>query len=146
MSDKNPHIGSTFTARVISIQPRFAKAIYAGKKRWEFRKVPPKSFQSFFVYESSPVSKITGSIKFSTKITGTATNVYYIARENGAYDDVDKLGLDLDELTEYADGNFVTALRIMDYSKISNLELVGRPPQNFGTCELRIIQEKGATA
>lgn len=146
MRDKNPHIGSTITAPVISIQPRFAKAIYAGEKRWEFRKVPPKSFQSFFVYESSPVSKITGHVKFSTKITGTANNVYYIARQNGAYDDVDKLGLDLDELTKYADGDSVTALRIMDYSKISNLELVGRPPQNFGTCKLRIIPVEGGEA
>lgn len=51
---------------VMSLKPQYAAAIYAGTKRFEFRKKPPTNLKAvYLVYESAPVSKLTGTVMFS---------------------------------------------------------------------------------
>ena len=56
---------------VMAIKPKYAKAIYEGRKNWEFRKAPPPIYKEIYIYESAPVSKITGRVVFSASVTGT---------------------------------------------------------------------------
>ena len=46
---------------IMSIKPKYAKRIYEGTKFVEYRKsIPNKHFRYIFIYESSPVKRITG--------------------------------------------------------------------------------------
>ena len=63
---------------VMSLKPKYAKAIYEGRKNWEFRKTPPPLFKEIFIYESAPVSRITGRVMFSEEVRGVDMAVYEI--------------------------------------------------------------------
>lgn len=65
---------------VLAIKPKYAEAIYSGKKRWEFRKVPPPVPGWVYLYESAPVSKITGCVYLAFKVQGQPDNVWSIAK------------------------------------------------------------------
>ena len=47
---------------VMALKPKYAKAIYEGRKNWEFRKAPPPLFHTIYIYESAPVSAINRTI------------------------------------------------------------------------------------
>lgn len=54
-------IGFQTKCCVIPIWPRYAQLIYDGVKRYEFRKLLPRpDTGAFLVYETAPISKITG--------------------------------------------------------------------------------------
>ena len=56
---------------VIPIWPHFVSLIYAGIKKFEYRKIVPKNNISFFfIYETAPVSTITGGIEISNFLIG----------------------------------------------------------------------------
>ena len=55
---------------VLAIKPKYAEKIYSGKKRWEFRKAPPPVPSWVLLYESAPVSKITGMVYLAAKVQG----------------------------------------------------------------------------
>lgn len=132
-------------AKVISIKPEYAKLIYEGKKKWEFRKVAPAPYQSFYIYESAPVSAITGFVYFGVEITGSAPVVWEIATTNKAYPfNKNYPGIKYEDYLEYALSGWVTAMRIVDYGKLANHKLIGKPPQNYGECEIEIEKEGGA--
>lgn len=62
---------------VLTIKPRWAKEIYGGWKKFEFRKVIPKrKFGKIFLYESSPVKRITGMIIKRNVFKGTPNTVW----------------------------------------------------------------------
>ena len=68
---------SPFTSPVImAIKPRFANLIYEGRKVWEFRKAPPPLMRLVYVYESAPVSAITGTLMFRSKVEGILDDVW----------------------------------------------------------------------
>ena len=120
---------------VMSLKPKYAKAIYEGRKNWEFRKTPPPLFKPIYIYESAPVSKITGIIVFSVEIRGFAIDVLDIVENNKTFVK-NYPGISFSELEEYAGTNkLVSALRIehvkrLDYSIEFNPKKV---PQNWGT-------------
>ena len=58
------------TIPVMAIKPKYAAAIYAGTKRWEFRKAPPPVPGWVLIYESAPVSAVTGKAYLAAKIQG----------------------------------------------------------------------------
>ena len=117
----------------MSIKPKYAKAIYEGRKNWEFRKAPPPAFKPIYIYESAPVSKITGVVMFSTTITDVAPATYEIARTNRLYSK-NLPGISLAELEEYAGVKAVTALRVLKARRADHdIELDCKPPQNWGT-------------
>ena len=64
---------------IMAIKPKYAEAIYSGKKRWEFRKAPPPVPGWVFLYESAPVSAITGKVFLGAKIQGEPDVVWGFA-------------------------------------------------------------------
>lgn len=117
---------------VIAIKPKYAKAIYEGKKQWEFRKAPPPLFRDMCIYESAPVSMVTGTVCFSMAITGAAFEVYDLVKTNKTYTkNLTVIGYDA--LKEYAGNKPVTALRVLEANRLDKpIPLDGRPPQNWG--------------
>lgn len=65
---------------IMAIKPKYAEAIYSGKKRWEFRKAPPPVPGWVWLYESAPVSAITGQVFFGAKIQGESSLVWGFAK------------------------------------------------------------------
>ncbi len=125
---------------VMSIKPQYADAIYAGSKLFEFRKKPPTNLKAvYLVYESAPVSKLTGTVMFNGSFTFRARDmVFFIMRlmkckKNLA---ISMMGISEKELIDYAGGpnNIVTALMIGDAKRDSYYAQYRiRPPQNWGT-------------
>lgn len=71
---------------LLAIKPKYAEAIYAGTKRWEFRKAPPPVPMWVYLYESAPVSAITGKVFLGAKIQGEPSVVWGFARTQKAID------------------------------------------------------------
>ena len=118
---------------VMSIKPKYAKAIYEGRKNWEFRKAPPPLYKHIFIYESAPVSKITGVVMFISSITGSPLDVHEFARSNRVFTK-NAPGISVDKLHEYADKRLVTALRVGCVKRLDHdIEFKCKPPQNWGT-------------
>ena len=65
---------------IMAIKPKYAEAIYAGKKRWEFRKAPPPVPGWVLLYESEPVSAVTGKVFIAAKIQGEPECVWGFAK------------------------------------------------------------------
>ena len=119
---------------VMSLKPKYAKAIYEGRKNWEFRKAPPPLFMTIYIYESAPVSKITGTVLFSEEIRGLPLSVYEIAKTNKCF--MRNLpGITELELEEYTGANnLVSALRVHRAERLEHpIIFAAKPPQNWGT-------------
>lgn len=120
------------TVIVMAIKPKYAKAIYEGKKNWEFRKVPPPLFKTIYLYESAPVSAITGAVVFGEAVTGVPLSVWEIVKKNRCFTK-NLAGISLCDLEEYAGKKLVTALRVTEAARLNMpIPLVGKPPQNWG--------------
>lgn len=125
---------------VLSIKPKYAEAIYSGEKQFEFRKAPPRNLKAIYlVYESAPVSKITGTVTFCGSFTVRAgAMVDFIMRLMKVKKSVAvaMMGIDEKELVAYAGGpnNPVTALMVAHADRDSSYgQYRIRPPQNWGT-------------
>lgn len=128
---------------IMAIKPEYAKAIYEGKKNWEFRKVPPPIGERVFIYESAPVSAITGRVVFSLKIESLFASVYTAIMGCKQYCS-NKPGITIGELGEYAGDKPVSALRVFDAIKFEEpIPLKFKPPMNWGRYFLVHADEKG---
>ena len=117
---------------VMSIKPKYAKAIYEGRKHWEFRKVPPPLYERIYIYESAPVSKVTGWLFFSESVTGFPLAVWDIVRTNRVFTK-NLTGISLEDLQAYAGRKTVTALRVLEATRAEHpIVFDARPPQNWG--------------
>ena len=132
------------TVIVMAIKPKFAKAIYEGRKNWEFRKAPPPLFKTIYLYESAPVSAITGVVVFGEAVTGLPLAVWEIVKTNRCF--VKNLaGISLFDLEEYAGKKLVTALRVTEAARLNKpIPLVGKPPQNWGRFAYQTTKESEA--
>ena len=126
---------NNFDAPVImAIKPRFAKLIYEGSKVWEFRKTPPPLMRLVFVYESAPVSAITGTLMFRSKVEGILDDVWETVSSSKVFA-FNGTGIGYDALREYV-GNSptVAALRVCAVEKMDKpVKIAFRPPQNWCT-------------
>ena len=117
---------------VMALKPRYAKAIYDGKKNWEFRKVPPPLFRRIYIYESAPVSAITGTVTFSESVTGVPIAVYETARR-AKLDDKFLPGVTLEELERYTGKKLLTGLHVYRAQRLDvPPDFNAKPPQNWG--------------
>lgn len=120
------------TVLVMAIKPKYAAMIYEGRKNWEFRKAPPPLWKEIYVYESAPVSKITGRIVFGASVSGGWLDVWEIATRNKCFTR-NLAGIKASDLEEYAGGRVVTALRVHAAERLSNpVTFSATPPQNWG--------------
>lgn len=125
---------------VMSIKPEYAAKIYDGTKDFEFRKVPPRNLDALYlIYESAPVSKLTGAVGFCGTLTFRAKAMVRAIRgllcvsERQA---IKMMGISEKALIEYAGGpdEFVTGLFINRAFRDASYEKFRiRPPQNWGT-------------
>ena len=124
---------------VMSLKPKYAKAIYEGRKNWEFRKAPPPLFREIYIYESAPVSKITGRVLFSEEIRGVPLSVYEIVKTNKCFTR-NLPGITALELEEYAGRlNLVSALRVHRAERLEHtIAFSAKPPQNWSTFRGRL--------
>ena len=95
----------------MAIKPRYASAIYRGVKTWEFRKVPPPLFRMIYIYESAPISAVTGWVMFSEAVSGIPLVVWDIVKTNTCYTK-NLAGISLPDLEAYAGKKIVTALHV----------------------------------
>ena len=117
---------------VMAIKPKYAKAIYEGRKNWEFRKAPPPIYKWIYIYESAPVSRITGRIIFCAAVSGTWLDVWEMVKTNRCFTR-NLAGIKLVELEDYAGKHDVTALRVYKAEKLEHdVALNAKPPQNWG--------------
>lgn len=117
---------------VMALKPVYAKAIYEGKKQWEFRKVPPPLFSQILIYESAPVSAVTGFVYFSESITGCSAVVWDMVRLNRIFTK-NLTGIGLPQLRAYAGKHLVSALRVYEAVRFdSPVPWKANPPQNWG--------------
>ena len=118
---------------VMSLKPKYAKAIYEGRKNWEFRKTPPPLFKTIYIYESAPISKITGTVVFTEEIRGVPLSVYEIVKTNKCFTR-NLPGISVLELEEYTGPlNLVSALRVHRAERLEHtITFSAKPPQNWG--------------
>ena len=117
---------------VMSIKPKYAKAIYEGRKHWEFRKAPPPLYERIYIYESAPVSKVTGWLYFSESVTGIPLAVWDIVKSNRVFTK-NLTGISLEGLRAYAGKKLVTALRVFEPTRCEHpIDFAAKPPQNWG--------------
>ena len=128
---------------VMAIKPKYASMIYEGKKFWEFRKAPPPLMTEILIYESAPVSAITGSLIFSSTVEGWVDDVIEMVKKNKAFTR-NLCGIGIDELFEYAGkGKKLAALRVFDPRRLDKpIPLKAKPPQNWGTFYYKKDEEK----
>jgi len=117
---------------VMALKPKYARAIYEGRKNWEFRKAPPPLFHYIYIYESAPVSAITGKVMFSESVTGIPLFVWDIVKTNKSYTK-NLAGISLSDLENYAGKKLVTALRVYKAERLDKpIPLEAKAPQNWG--------------
>jgi len=117
---------------VMAIKPKYAKAIYEGRKNWEFRKAPPPIFERIYIYESAPVSRITGRVVFDSSVTGLRLDVWEVVSTCRPFGG-NRPGISKEEFMAYAGGKIVTALHIYKAERLEHEVTFGaKPPQNWG--------------
>lgn len=128
---------------VMALKPKYAKMIYEGRKNWEFRKAPPPLFKAIYIYESAPVSKVTGVLYFTESFTAVPETVFDFVKRNRVYTQ-NKPGIGYDELMDYAGEDLVTALRVTNAERLDHpIELSGKPPQNWGKFRAQLRHPEG---
>lgn len=66
---------------MLSIKPKFVKAIFEGTKKFEFRtRIPQKEVEEIIIYETAPMSKVVGSFKVKSVRVGTPQEVLRVAK------------------------------------------------------------------
>lgn len=129
---------------LLAIKPKYAEAIYAGTKRWEFRKAPPPVPGWVFLYESAPVSAITGKVFLGAKIQGEPCVVWGCAKTQKTLDG--SVGITQKVFQAYVGkANSVAACACFFAKKLPApipLPTGVRPPQNWG----RYIVQKSEAA
>lgn len=121
---------------VMAIRPKYAEAIYGGRKLWEFRKVPPPVGKAILIYESAPVSRITGYVAFDCSITAMGAGGILDLVNASQFQDKKLTGIGKADLEKYVGGyKKVTALHVAlaeKYDKPIDLKR-SLVPQNWRT-------------
>ena len=117
---------------IMAIKPRFAKMIYEGRKVWEFRKAPPPLMRLVYIYESEPVSAITGTLMFRSKVEGILDDVWETVTRSKVFT-CNGTGIGYDALREYVGHSpTVAALRVCAVEKMDKpVKILFRPPLNW---------------
>jgi predicted transcriptional regulator len=73
---------------ILSIKPKFAKQIFTGKKKYEYRKVIFKDERvtHVVVYASAPISKVIGEFEIDTVLKEPIDELWKLTKEHGGVD------------------------------------------------------------
>jgi predicted transcriptional regulator len=116
---------------LLSIKPTFAKKIFEGTKKYEFRKVifKQKGITKIIVYASAPISKVIGEFEIDTIICDDPSRLWDITHKHA--------GIDLDYFNLYfSDREKGYAIKIKNAKLYENNRCIktefGKfPPQSF---------------
>ncbi|WP_332604742.1 hypothetical protein [Acinetobacter sp. ESBL14] len=120
------------TAVLLSIKPKFADAIFAGEKKYEFRKAifKDKSIKVIYVYASAPISKVVGTLYVDEILARQPTLLWEATSEDA--------GISEDYFYEYfANRKLGYALKVeraklFDEPKLlQDMFGISHPPQSF---------------
>lgn len=72
---------------LISIHPEYAEKIFAGEKKFEFRRRwTSRSVETLFIYATAPVQRIVGFAKIARVTQGTPTQLWRLTHQvNGGF-------------------------------------------------------------
>lgn len=127
---------------VMALKPKYAKMIYEGRKNWEFRKAPPPLMKRIFIYESAPVSAITGTVYFCEAVRSVPSVVWETIK--GSPWTKNLTGISFDNLKKYAGKDMVTALRVYEPKRLpAPVKMECKPPQNWGTFQATFKDSEG---
>lgn len=126
---------------ILSIHPKWAKLIYEGKKTIEWRKTEPKKADGLsviFLYETAPVCKVTGWVKFNGANAVDATKEQRPFNWQDIFlEQVEHGCVERNELIKYqGNSDYIYAWMVYDPRKFGTpktLEDFGlkRPPQSW---------------
>ena len=68
---------------ILSIKPEYAEKIYSGEKLYEYRKRPPRDIETIYLYESSPIKKVTGQADIEKIIEDIPEKLWKETKEKG---------------------------------------------------------------
>lgn len=116
---------------LLSIKPNFAKKIFEGTKKYEFRKVifKQKGITKIIVYASAPISMVIGEFEIDTIICDDPSSLWNITHKHA--------GIDLDYFNLYfSDRERGYAIKIKNARLYENnlcikSEFGKTPPQSF---------------
>ena len=67
---------------LISIHPEYAEKIFAGEKKFEFRRRwTSRSVETLFIYATAPVQRIVGFAKIARVTQGTPTHLWRLTQQ-----------------------------------------------------------------
>jgi predicted transcriptional regulator len=117
---------------LMPIKPKWAEKIYKGEKNIEVRKVLPANFGEgkgiIYLYESSPVQRVTGFIQVETVYRGTVPS----ALDQEKFNDDWRMCLTEKELIDYASGRPVlNFIKIFAAYRLKNPVKLVTAPQSF---------------
>lgn len=132
---------------IMAIKPKYAKMIYEGRKQWEFRKAPPPLMRVVYIYESAPVSAITGTLLFRSKVEGLVDDVWETVTKGHVFSR-NLTGIGLNALKAYVGRSpTVAALRVACPERMDKpVKIACRPPMNWCTldaCSRRRVADGG---
>ena len=120
------------TKVLLSIKPQFADQIFAGTKRYEFRRVIFRSdcVTKVVVYASSPIQRVIGEFRIAEILVSDVTQLWNKTKSYA--------GIEKEHFDDYFDGRTLAyAIKICNplrYKKAAKLEQLfefNRPPQSF---------------
>ena len=119
---------------LMAIKPKYAEMIYAGKKRFEFRKLPPPCNHWIYLYESAPVSSITGKVYIGMQIKGDSSLVLSFVKDQRFCSNT--LGVTEKQYKDYVGKSLKCSASMLFFAeRLDNpipLPQGVRPPQNWG--------------
>lgn len=127
----------------LALKPRWAREIYAGEKRWEFRLRPLPLFMPLAVYESAPAKQLTGAVVFDAIVAAPLDGIFGMISSlrlsgNGTFRDSSVGSITYQELADYAGPRTIFAHHVHAAESLFGLAGVGigpvpKPPQSWGT-------------
>jgi len=96
---------------ILSIKPRYCEEIFAGEKRFEYRrKIFKRPVESVLVYATSPICKIVGEFQIDRVLEDSPESLWSQTSEFG--------GISKDSYCQYFEGaNVAYALAIASYTR-----------------------------
>lgn len=122
-------LGVTGELCVVPIWPVFADKIYCGIKRFEFRKrIPRLGVATFLIYETAPISAITGCFIAGDVVTDAPENLWAATDEYAGISEQDFFGY-------YASCKIGVAISIRSVQRFESPIFLVRfgcnPPQSY---------------
>ena len=115
----------------MSIKPHYANLIFAGIKKFEFRKkLPKEKIDKVYVYSSSPIKKIIGYFEVDYIIHGTQNEIWEKTYCNA--------GIDFNDYKSYFDNSVIAYAMHINKTILYDIPIDPycvykrfRPPQSF---------------